>query len=139
MDWKLIFQLSLFALAMGVATVFLIPSNIEPLLWLPIFIVCAYIIAKRSPGKPFLHGFLLGLVNCVWVTGAHILFASTYLANHAKEAAMMTQMPMPDSPRLMMAMFGPLVGVISGVVLGILALVGTKILKAAPGSVNARP
>jgi len=31
MNWKLAIQLSLFGLAMGVSTVFLIPSNIEPI------------------------------------------------------------------------------------------------------------
>src|SRR2546426_4238331 len=56
MDWLLILTLSLFGLAMAVATVFVIPSNIEPLFWLVIFIVCAYLIAKRAPGRPFLHG-----------------------------------------------------------------------------------
>jgi hypothetical protein len=30
MNWKLIIQLSMFGLAMGIATVFVIPSNIEP-------------------------------------------------------------------------------------------------------------
>ena len=132
MDWKLIFQLSLFALAMGVATVFVIPSNIEPAFWLVIFVLCAYLIAKRAPGKPLLHGLLLGLVNCVWITASHILFADHYLANHAREAAMMASMPMPDSPRLMMALVGPVVGLISGVILGLFALVATKIWKRAP-------
>jgi hypothetical protein len=49
MNWKLIFQLSLFGLAMGIATVFVIPSNIEPAFWLVIFLICAYLIAKQSP------------------------------------------------------------------------------------------
>jgi hypothetical protein len=36
MDWKLIFGLSLFGLAMAIATVFIVPSNIEPAFWLVI-------------------------------------------------------------------------------------------------------
>jgi uncharacterized membrane protein len=36
MNWKLIFLLSLFGLAMAIATVFVIPSNIEPLFWRPV-------------------------------------------------------------------------------------------------------
>ena len=35
-DWKLISRLSLFGLAMAIATVFAIPSNIEPAFWLVI-------------------------------------------------------------------------------------------------------
>ena len=34
MKWKLIFLLSLFGLAMAFATVFWIPSMIEPVFWL---------------------------------------------------------------------------------------------------------
>jgi uncharacterized membrane protein len=42
---------------------------------------------------------------------------------------MMKTMPLPDSPRLMMLMMGPVVGVVSGIVLGLFALVAAKILK----------
>ncbi len=136
MNWKLIFQLSLFGLAMGIATVFLIPSNVEPFFWLVIFLVCAYIIAKSASARYFLHGFVLGLANCVWITGAHIVFFTQYIARHAREAAMMNSMPMPDRPRLMMAMVGPIVGIVSGIVIGILAAIAAKILRRAPGAIS---
>ena len=73
MNWKLIFQLSLFGLAMGIATVYVIPSKIEPAFWLVIFLYCAYAIAKCSGGKNFLHGLLLGIANSIWITAAHVL------------------------------------------------------------------
>ena len=47
MNWNLVLRLSLFGLAMGIATVFVIPSNLEPLFWLAIFVVCAAIISKQ--------------------------------------------------------------------------------------------
>ncbi len=129
MNWKLILQLSMFGLAIGIATVFVIPSNIEPFFWLPIFIICAYLIAKQAGGRYIWHGLALGLVNCLWITASHIAFADRYLANHASEAQMMQSMPMPDSPRLMMAMFGPVIGVISGIVIGILAWIAARIFR----------
>ena len=132
MNWKLILELSLFGLAMGLATVFFIPSNVEPFCWLVIFLTCAYLIAKQCWTNRFLHGLALGLANCVWITGAHILFFTQYIANHAQEADMMKSMPMPDSPRLMMAMVGPVIGVISGAIIGLLALAASKVLKTAP-------
>ena len=85
MNWKLIFLLSLFGLAMGIATVFVIPSNLEPLFWLVIFVISAYIIAGRAPGKYFLHGLLVSIVNSVWITAAHVLLFDQYLATHAQE------------------------------------------------------
>jgi hypothetical protein len=132
MNWKLIFTLSFFGLAMAIATVFWIPSNIEPIFWLLIFLFCAYQVAKNVSDKYFLYGFLISLVNCLWITSAHVLFAETYLFNHPNEAAMMQTMPMPDSPRLMMAMTGPVVGIISGLVLGLFSWIASKTVKKKP-------
>jgi hypothetical protein len=135
MNWKLIAQLSLFGLAMGIGTVFFISSNVEPFCWLAIFLVSAYAIARTAPGRPFAHGVLVGLANSVWVTGAHMLLVNQYLAGHAREAAMMSSMPMPTSPRLMMAFTGPIVGLLTGVVLGVFAFVASKIVKRPPPAV----
>lgn len=133
MNWKLVIQLSLFGLAMGVSTVFLIPSNIEPICWLVIFGICSYIIAIRCSGQYFLHGLLVGLVNSVWVTASHLLLFDRYIANHAQEASMMASMPLPDSPRLMMALVGPVIGVASGLVLGLFAVVAAKLVATRAG------
>jgi len=129
MNKKLIFQLSLFGLAMAFATVYFIPSDIEPFCWLAIFIVCAYLIAKNSTRKYFLTGLCVSLINAVWITSIHIFLFDKYIANHPQEAEMMTKMPMPDSPRLMMLMTGPLVGIVSGLVLGLFAFMASKIMK----------
>ena len=122
MSWKLIFALSMFGLAMAFATVSVIPSSVEPLLWLGIFVVCAFFIAKLRPDRAFLHGLVLGLVNSIWVTGAHIIFFHRYIANHPQEAAMTKSMPLSNSPLMMMVLIGPLVGVVSGVVIGLIAM-----------------
>jgi hypothetical protein len=129
LDWSLVLGLSAFGLAMGIATVFVIPSSAEPFFWLGIFVVCAYLVAKRAPANFFLHGLLVSLVNCVWITTAHIVLIDSYLPRHPDEAAMMTRMPMPDSPRLMMLMTGPLVGVGSGLVLGLFSFIAAKVVR----------
>jgi hypothetical protein len=129
MNWKLILQLSMFGLAMGLGTVFFIPSKVEPAFWLPIFLLCAYAVAGACPAGRFGHGVLLGIANSFWITSAHVLFFTQYIAGHAREAEMMKSMPMPDSPRLMMAMTGPVIGVVSGVVIGLFALVAGKLFR----------
>lgn len=141
MNWKLIFQLSLFGLAMGIATVYVIPSNIEPAFWLAIFLICAYFIAKGTTGAGmhFLHGLLLGIANSVWITAAHILLFDRYVANHAREATMMQNPSLPFSGKAMMAVVGPVVGVISGIIIGIFALVAGKLVKTAPVSSSKVP
>jgi hypothetical protein len=128
MNWKLILQLSLFGLAMGVATVFVIASNVEPLFWLVIFVICAYIIATRAPGRYFLHGLMVSIFNSVWITAAHIAMFDRYLASHPEEARMTASMPVPA--RVMMALLGPVIGVVSGVVLGLFAVVAARLVVA---------
>ena len=131
MNWKLILQLSLFGLVMGIATVFAIPSKIEPAFWLVIFLYCAYAIAKGSAGAGlhFLHGLLLGLANSVWITASHILFYDAYIARHAQEAAQMQNPALPFSGKAMMAVVGPVIGLLSGVILGVFALIAGKLVK----------
>ncbi len=129
MNKKLIFQLSLFGFAMAFATVYFIPSKIEPFCWLAIFGLCAYIIARNCNEKYFLNGLFVSLLNAVWITAAHIILFDSYIANHPQEAEMMAKMPLPDSPRLMMLATGPIVGLISGVVLGLFSLLASKIFK----------
>ena len=135
MNWKTVVELSLFGLAMGIATVFVIPSTIEPLFWIAIFAISAYVIARRCPSREFVHGLLVGIANSVWVTGSHTLFFQQYLANHPQEAAMMSSMPAPDSPRLMMALVGPVIGVASGALIGVLAFLARKLLARRPATV----
>jgi hypothetical protein len=127
MNWKLVVTLSMFGLAMAIGTVFVIPSNIEPIFWLAIFVACAVLIAKQAPGRYFLHGLALGLANCVWITTAHLVFFDTYVARHAQEAAMMQGAPLPG--RAMMAITGPIIGLISGLVIGLFSWIASKIFK----------
>jgi hypothetical protein len=128
MNWKLVAQLSLFGLAMGIATVFVISSRVEPLVWLVVLAISAYLIATRVSARYFLHGLAVGVANSVWVTASHIMLLGSYIANHPREAAMMASMPAPASPRLMMALVGPVIGVVSGVVLGVLAVIAAKVV-----------
>jgi hypothetical protein len=126
MDWPLILMLSVFGLFMGFATVFLVPANVEPVFWLVIFAFCAYVIARRRADRQFLHGLCVSLVNSVWITAAHVAFFDTYLSSHPREAAMSASM---SSPRLMMIGMGPVVGLVSGLVLGLFAYVASRFVK----------
>jgi len=125
-NWKLILQLSMFGLAMGLATAFVVASSVEPFCWLVIFIIFAYLIVKRTSRQRFLHGVLLGVVNSIWITAVHIIFLNRYLAGHLSEARMMDTLA--ASPRLMMVVFGAAAGLVSGIVIGVFVLVMAKLL-----------
>jgi hypothetical protein len=130
-NWKLIFQLSIFGLIMAIATISLIPQNTEPYVWLVVFIIIAYIIANKAPGKYFLHGFLISIVNSVWITTAHILYSATYLANHPQMQEMTASMPLfaQHHQRSTMAVMGLPFGAAFGLVLGLFCFIASKIVK----------
>ena len=123
MNWKLILKLSMFGLAMGLATVFFIPPVIEPGCWFVVFLFCAFRIAWKCPDRRFLHGLFLGIFNCIWITGAHAIFAERYLAGHPQEADMMKQLHLSGSPQATLSRMGPLYGIVFGIMIGVLALI----------------
>lgn len=134
MNWKLIFLLSLFGLAMAGLTISLVPSTIEPFCWLVIFLICSYLIAKYAPGKYFLHGLLVSIVNSIWITAAQVTFYDQYIAAHPEFLQMTAGLP-PDlavHPRRMMLPIGLISGILSGIVLGLFAWVASKIFKKTP-------
>lgn len=128
MSYKLVFGLSLFGVAMAFATVFVIAPTAEPLYWAAILVVCAAAIAKRAPGRYFLHGLAVGVVNGVWITAAHVALFDRYLAGHAREAALAAEL---GPPKLAMLATGPVVGLASGIVLGLVAFVASKFIVSA--------
>ena len=129
MNWKLIFQLSIFGLVMAFATVYWIPTKVEPGIWLVVFVICARLIAKFAPGKYFWHGFLVGMVNSVWITVVHFFLFTAYLANRPEMADMNTRMPafMDNHPRIVMVLLGPVFGAIFGLILGLFSFFASKI------------
>jgi len=130
MNWKLLIQLSVFGLIMAGATVSLIPEKIEPVFWLVIFIFCGVVCARQATGKYFLHGFVLSLLNAVWIVAVHAIFVTTYMHNHP-DMANMKNMPasMTTHPRLLMLILGPAFGAAFGVIQGLFFFIISKIVK----------
>ncbi|HVW94787.1 MAG TPA: hypothetical protein VHA56_02295 [Mucilaginibacter sp.] len=134
MNWKLIFQLSIFGLIMAFGTVSLIPQDVEVAFWLFIFAFCAAVIARACNSKYFLHGFFTGLVNCVWITIVHCFFFQKYIADHKKIDTMTTYLPASFDihPRLGMALVGLGPGIISALVFGLFAFAASKMISKKP-------
>src|SRR5690348_11800863 len=126
---------------MGFATVYVIPSTIEPLFWLAIFSLCAFCVVRYAPGKSFLYGLLVSVFKVIWITAIPASLFYTYIANHPEYLQMLQQPGTPpamaDHPRRMMVITGPIVGVILGLVLGLFSWVASKVVK--PASEWAEP
>src|ERR1051325_8750694 len=107
MNWKLIFALSLFGIAMAFASTYGMTGKMEPLIWFVIFIINGLIIVRNAPGNYFLHGFLVSVINGVWIGIIHAAFSATYMANNPDMAQMESKMPMLGSLPMTMIIFGP--------------------------------
>ncbi len=125
MNWKLILALSLFGLAIAIASLWGL-GMIEPLLWLAVFIIYAWVIARRAPGKYFLHGFLVSVVNSIWITAIHAGFFSIYAKNNPQ---FVQSAPPGVNPRVLMIIMGPIFGLLFGLIAGLFAFVGSKVFK----------
>jgi hypothetical protein len=127
MNWKLIVLLSLFGLAIGVAGVFFVSPTVEPFCWLIAFIISAIAIAKKAPGKYFLHGFLANLLNSVWATAAHLVLYDRYIAFHPQLAEQFASAGI--GPKQGIVMSGLMAGVLFGIILGLFAWIAGKLFK----------
>ena len=130
MNFQLVFMLSGFGLAMGVASLLgLIPRGVELWLWLAIALICAVWIAKQVPSRRFMHGFLTGLISGMLSPLIQVAFFSLYLRNNAYAAESFRQVPAGFSPRLLVLIMTPVIGIIYGLCLGLLAWVAGKVLR----------
>lgn len=127
MNWRLIFSLSLFGFLMAFATVFLIPATIEPFFWIPIFIVSAIIVAKNAYDKFFLHGLYIGIANSLWISFIHCLLFVKYIFNNGRVSEILASLPSFAPPRVMILIYGPMLGIVAGIILGLLCLGAARI------------
>ena len=111
---------------MAIATISFIPSEYEPVLWLVIFGFCSYSIAKTCDDRFFIHGFLLSIINCIYITAFHAAFYDAYSSSHAAQVAMI---PSGMNPKVLMPAIGVLIGIISGVIQGGFCLLAAKMQK----------
>lgn len=131
-------MLSIIGLAMGFLTVAPMNMGIENAIWGIICLFYGFIIARNCSEKYFLNGFMVSIVNCVWVTGAHLLFFHDYVANHAEMVKNMNMFHLNGThPRISMLLTGPIVGIVFGIVVGLLALLASKIIKKTPSATTA--
>lgn len=131
MNWKLIFQLSVFGLIMAFATISLIPEKIEPFFWIVIAVFCAYVIARVCREKYFLNGFMVSVINCIWITVVDIIFCAQYLIHHPDRSPANMHLPaaLYTHPREAMLAIAPVSAIVFGLAFGLFAFIASKIVK----------
>ena len=122
MNWRLIFRLSLLSVPMGFASVFGFPGSYEWLMWLCIGMFSAWRIALSRRDELFLHGLYLGIFDGLFNSAIQAAFLSTYLSNNPRMVEALETLPQGLHHSLVILIMGPIVGSISGVFFGLLAV-----------------
>jgi hypothetical protein len=119
MNWKLIGLLCGFGVLMGGASVLGFTKGVEGLLWLVIGVICVWLIVWRAPVRFLPHGFFVGLIGGAVAPVIQFLFFSAYLANNPELATRFAEIPGGMEPRYFVLMLTPIIGLISGLMLGL--------------------
>ena len=121
--------LSFPAIAVAFAGVYGMSSKVEPIIWFLLFVYYAYVISKQAPGKYFLHGFLVSVLNGVWIGIIHSAMSETYFANNPEMMTDYENMPHFASPAVMMLIMGPIIGAVTGLVAGLFAFLAPRVMR----------
>ena len=128
MNKKLIFLLSFFGISMAfISTYWITSTTAELAVWFVILLACAYFISRQCSEKFFLNGFVTGIVCSLFVTAAHIWLFDDYASHHLERMLLLGNMPL--SPRTGMAAISPAFALASGLALGFISLIASKIVK----------
>jgi hypothetical protein len=129
MNWRLILSLSLLGFALGIASVFGWTSGREWLAWLCIGVYAAWKFVTRSREELFLHGFYLGILTGCFSSVLQALFINTFLSNNPPMVEALNALPHDLHPAAVILIMGPIIGTVSGVAFGVLAVIIGKLVR----------
>jgi hypothetical protein len=128
LDWRLVLSLSLFGPAMGLASILGWTGSLEGPLWAVIALLAAFAISREAPGRHFLHGLLTGAIGGTSAPLLQSLMFKAYLDNNPALAADFGRMQIGMDPRLFVLALAPMIGIVSGLVLGLLTLLAGRVI-----------
>ena len=133
MNWRNIILLSLLSLPVTLLAIYgVIPTaTVEAVVWLLLVLVLAWLL--RSAPRPFLSGLVVGLLMGLWSHLLSIPLWDTYVAHNPELSAEILAGATEKGMSLptFMLVTAPVVGVMYGLVLGLLAWGASKLTRKA--------
>jgi Na+/serine symporter len=124
MNWKLVVSLSGLGVLMGGASVLGLTRGSEGVLWLILAALATVVIVRKAQTRPLLHGFFVGFIGGGLAPVVQSLFFATYLANNPEVAEPFSRVPSGLGARYFVLILAPVIGLVSGVVLGLMCWLG---------------
>lgn len=130
MNWILVGLLGSLGLVTALLSTHGYTRGIEPFLWLILGVFAALVVARVAGQRYFLHGLAIGLCWGALNGLTQAALFATYMANNPESARQFGDSGPPIPPRLMFLVMGPLIGLVTGVVLGGLCWAGHRVVPA---------
>ena len=132
MNWVLVSLLSIPGLMMGLLSTRGHTRGIEPYLWVVLAVFATLVITRTAEQRFFLHGLSVGIAWGV-LNGlvASALF-SIYLQHNPETMQRIAAGSTALSPRLMFVLSAPMIGLVTGLVLGGLCWAAGHVIRPAP-------
>lgn len=126
MDWKVILALSAIGLIMGLLSVKGFTQKIEPFLWMLFGIATSLVLSKNIDNNTFLHGLFIGIAWGALNGLTQSIFFDTYMANNPQLQQSFEKSTLMR-PKYFVLVTGPIIGLVTGLFLGGLAILLKKI------------
>lgn len=120
MNWLLVLLLSGFGILMGILSVSGMTKKMEPFFWLVFGFFTAFMISRNVSEKAFWHGLLVGIFWGVLRALVQSIFFTAYLKNNPSYREKYEKNKF-FAFRYYILIVGPIVGIITGSVIGGLA------------------
>lgn len=127
MNWYIIILLSLFGAIMGLLSIKGYTGKLEPILWLLFVIISVLVLSRNVENKPFIHGLIIGLCWGIFNGLIQSSFFDQYITNNPNLQSSFNKSN-AIKPQFLVLIMGPLIGLVTGVVLGGLTFLLKKIL-----------
>ncbi|NUN08217.1 MAG: hypothetical protein HUU54_03485 [Ignavibacteriaceae bacterium] len=125
---KLVLNLSMFGVILGVFSTMGFALGWEWVLWLVGWAGMSLVISKKQKEKYFIHGFSAGFLFAFIVSLIKILLYDIYIENHPYLISQF-ETNQVNNPRMYIISFGVITAVFSGLITGVMTLGFRKFLK----------
>ncbi len=131
MQWTLVALLSIPGLLMGLLSVKGHTRGIEPFLWVVLAVFAALVISRTAGSRYFIHGLVVG-VSWGVLNGLTAAALFSIYSQHNPEVMQRMQGASKLAPQVMFLMSAPLIGLATGIMLGLMCWGASSVIRAAP-------